>query len=49
MYIKKKNSKGMSYKGRGGVFFIIHVQMALVCKKKIECLPILLTEYYLFG
>lgn len=34
MYIKKKkNSKGTSYKGRGGVFFIIHVQMALVCKK----------------
>lgn len=30
----KKNSKGKSYKGRGGVFFIIHVQMALVCKKK---------------
>lgn len=33
IYIKKKNSKGTSYKGRGGVFFIIHVQMALVCKK----------------
>lgn len=31
--LKKKNSKGTSYKGRGGVFFIIHVQMALVCKK----------------
>lgn len=34
MYIKKK-LKGYVIQ-RGGVFFIIHVQMALVCKKKLN-------------